>query len=320
MDHDAAVNLGAPERYVTGDLSETERDEFETHFADCRPCMNDVWTASAFAANARAVFEDRLVVKPEPQRAGWLAWLRLQTAVPAFAAVVFAVVAGYQARVTIPAMRAPQEIAAAVPLDDATRSAPRTLEEGSPLQFRDSRGAAARNDPPMGGTGGRIGQDAELRSSPGAGSRRAAGSPFPGQAGPGPLLRGRARRRVRPATGAGRIRHSAEDTLVDEQLPDHTLRFSGHALGVAALVSINLDEAQNLDHVVPTLGSSVLAPTGGYARVARERLCLYRRAASQANPPFRSQGQDGGITAATSASGLKPKWKPTSKTSRWWRS
>jgi hypothetical protein len=135
MDHNAAVNLGAPERYAAGDLSQSERDEFEAHFADCRPCMNDVWTASAFAANARAVFEDRLARKPEPQRAGWLAWLRLQTAVPTFAAIVFAVVAGYQAKVTIPAMRAPQEIAAAVPLDDATRSAPRALEEGSPLHF-----------------------------------------------------------------------------------------------------------------------------------------------------------------------------------------
>ena len=59
MDHNAAVKLGAPERYVAGDLSQTERDEFETHFADCRPCMNDVSTASAFAANARAVFQDR---------------------------------------------------------------------------------------------------------------------------------------------------------------------------------------------------------------------------------------------------------------------
>ena len=135
MDHNAAVGLGAPERYVAGDLSQAERDEFEAHFADCRPCMNDVWTASAFAANARAVFLDRLDRKPEPQRASWLAWLRLQTAVPTFAALVLAVVAGYQAKVTIPAMRAPQEIAAAVPLDDATRSAPRGLEEGSPLHF-----------------------------------------------------------------------------------------------------------------------------------------------------------------------------------------
>jgi hypothetical protein len=135
MDHGAAVKMGASERYVTGDLAPTERDEFEAHFADCRPCLNDVWTASAFAANARAVFEDRLSKKPEPERVGWLAWLRLETAVPAFAAVAFAVVAGYQATVTIPAMRAPQAIAAAIPLDDATRSAPRMIEQGSALNF-----------------------------------------------------------------------------------------------------------------------------------------------------------------------------------------
>ncbi|MFY9727330.1 MAG: hypothetical protein WB579_11765 [Bryobacteraceae bacterium] len=41
--------------------------------------------------------------------------------------------------------------------------------------------------------------------------------------------------------------------------------FSGHALGVAAQFH-SLDEAHNLDHVVPTLGASVLAPTGGHSR------------------------------------------------------
>src|ERR1017187_9370232 len=128
MDHDAAVNLGAPERYVAGDLSQAERDEFETHFADCRPCMNDVWTASAFAANARAVFEDRLGRKPEPQRAGWLEWVWLPAA--------------------------------------------------GPGKWRLTRG-----------TGGRICQHSERMNPLGPASRRAAGSLFPGQAGPGSLLR-----------------------------------------------------------------------------------------------------------------------------------
>jgi hypothetical protein len=41
--------------------------------------------------------------------------------------------------------------------------------------------------------------------------------------------------------------------------------FSAHALGVAAQFH-RLDEAQNLNHVVPTLGASVLAPTGGLSR------------------------------------------------------
>jgi anti-sigma factor RsiW len=135
MDHNAAVKLGAPERYVTGDLSQAEQDEFEEHFADCRPCLNDVWTASAFAANAKAVFQDRLTREVQPRPAGRLAWLRLQTAVPAFAAVVFAVVAGYQATVMIPAMRAPLGMTAAVPLDDAQRSAPSAIEQGTPLHF-----------------------------------------------------------------------------------------------------------------------------------------------------------------------------------------
>jgi hypothetical protein len=41
-------------------------------------------------------------------------------------------------------------------------------------------------------------------------------------------------------------------------------RFSGHSLGVGARFH-RLDEAVDLDHVIPTLGASVLAPTGGRA-------------------------------------------------------
>ena len=40
--------------------------------------------------------------------------------------------------------------------------------------------------------------------------------------------------------------------------------FSGSAMGFAAQFH-RLDDVENLCHVVPTLGSSVLAPTGGYA-------------------------------------------------------
>jgi len=41
--------------------------------------------------------------------------------------------------------------------------------------------------------------------------------------------------------------------------------FSGSAVGVAAQFH-RLDEAHNLNHVIPTLGASVLAPTGGHSR------------------------------------------------------
>jgi|SRR5208283_2106640 len=47
--------------------------------------------------------------------------------------------------------------------------------------------------------------------------------------------------------------------------PSRYFRFSGHSLGVAALFH-QLDEEHNLNHVIPTLGASVLAVTGGVAQ------------------------------------------------------
>ncbi len=41
--------------------------------------------------------------------------------------------------------------------------------------------------------------------------------------------------------------------------------YSAYALGVSAQFH-SLDDSHNLDHVVPTLGASVLAPTGGHSR------------------------------------------------------
>jgi hypothetical protein len=49
--------------------------------------------------------------------------------------------------------------------------------------------------------------------------------------------------------------------------PSKYFRFSGHSLGAAALFH-QLDEVHNLNHTIPTLGSSVLAPTGGDAQAS----------------------------------------------------
>jgi hypothetical protein len=49
--------------------------------------------------------------------------------------------------------------------------------------------------------------------------------------------------------------------------PSKYFRFSGHSLGAAALFH-QLDEVQNLNHTIPTLGASVLAPTGGLAQAS----------------------------------------------------
>lgn len=63
MNHSQAIETKSPMRYVLGDLAAADRDEFEEHLADCSNCMNEVWMATSFAANAREVFRSE-PVKP----------------------------------------------------------------------------------------------------------------------------------------------------------------------------------------------------------------------------------------------------------------
>src|SRR5262245_33990320 len=58
MDHEQATETNGPMKYVLGELATAERAEFEDHLADCSHCMNEVWMATTFAANAKAVFRD----------------------------------------------------------------------------------------------------------------------------------------------------------------------------------------------------------------------------------------------------------------------
>lgn len=121
MDHEIAIQTKASERYVLGDLSAEERDAFEEHFADCSRCMDDVSLASTFAANTKAVFRDRAQAKLAP-RPAFLEWLFARP-VPAFAAILFAAVIGYQNLVVIPETKAPRAAVALVMLDGETRAA-----------------------------------------------------------------------------------------------------------------------------------------------------------------------------------------------------
>src|SRR5215831_15548117 len=83
MDHKTAVRLMAAEGHVLGILSASERDEFEEHLADCSRCLEDLWLATAFVANARAVFRER-PLHARPNSARWREWLRWRPA-PALA-------------------------------------------------------------------------------------------------------------------------------------------------------------------------------------------------------------------------------------------
>jgi hypothetical protein len=72
MNHNRAIETKSAMRYVLGDLAPGDRDEFEEHLADCSNCMNEVWMATSFAANAKEVFRSAPV---KPARAPLFAWL-----------------------------------------------------------------------------------------------------------------------------------------------------------------------------------------------------------------------------------------------------
>src|SRR5579883_483103 len=103
MDHSEAAAMSAVERYVLGDLSVSEIEEFERHFFDCPQCSEELRTMAMFQDNARAVFAwqdprpaaaSRPVPAPEAPRASWWTFKRF---VPAFAMFAIAAFGGYEA-------------------------------------------------------------------------------------------------------------------------------------------------------------------------------------------------------------------------------
>ncbi len=108
MEHSKAVETNAAERYLLGELTVAERDEFEAHYFDCTVCASDVKSGAALIDNAREIFRTEPVpgrdAKPlRRSRGAWFGWLR-----PAYAAGALAVLlltVGYQNFVTIPKLR-----------------------------------------------------------------------------------------------------------------------------------------------------------------------------------------------------------------------
>jgi hypothetical protein len=104
MNHNEAIKLQAAVKYVLGELSQVQRDEYEDHYIDCPECAKDVHAAAAFADNTREVFRQEKQSEPTKKadrvRGWWFAWLKPIVAVPAFAALLLVVV--YQNAVTIP--------------------------------------------------------------------------------------------------------------------------------------------------------------------------------------------------------------------------
>jgi hypothetical protein len=131
MDHEAVGRTQAVERYLHGEMADVERDEFEAHYFSCVICGQDVQAGFLFRENARVVLR-----QPREERPWWQRWWPLPVPVPAFAAVALAAVVLFQNTVTLPQLRAPRALPAAVILDGATRDSLPKLKEGAPLRFQ----------------------------------------------------------------------------------------------------------------------------------------------------------------------------------------
>jgi hypothetical protein len=109
MDHRDAIRLQAGVKYVLGELSPVQREEYEEHYFDCAECAVDIKVLATFADTTREVLrqerDNQFAKNLAPARAGWLRWFQPIVAVPAFAALLLLLIVGYQNTVTIPHAR-----------------------------------------------------------------------------------------------------------------------------------------------------------------------------------------------------------------------
>ena len=107
MDHNQSIRLQAAVKYVLGELSPVQREEYEEHYFDCAECAVDIKALATFADTTREVLrrerESQLAKDLVPARGGWLRWLQPVVAVPAMAALLLII--AYQNTVTLPKAR-----------------------------------------------------------------------------------------------------------------------------------------------------------------------------------------------------------------------
>jgi anti-sigma factor RsiW len=99
MDHDLAIKNNAAERYLLGELTEVEIEEYEEHFFSCTACAQEVKLGSEFIDHAREVFKTDFRAELKPVAKMSTAWGRfwnsMRQPAPAFAVFALAVVSGF---------------------------------------------------------------------------------------------------------------------------------------------------------------------------------------------------------------------------------
>jgi hypothetical protein len=141
MQHQEADQTLAVERYLLGDMTPSEVDQFEEHLFLCPKCAASVKTGTVFIENTRAVFKEPdlraetettrqpLERKPTPWWKGFMA----PAFAPAVAALALLCVAGYQRLVVIQGLRAQlaaftePQLLPSFPLHAASRGSQQTI-------------------------------------------------------------------------------------------------------------------------------------------------------------------------------------------------
>jgi len=122
MNHGEAEASNAAGRYLLGEMNEPERFAFEAHYFECETCAEEVRAGADFAHGIKSVFagerqprQRTAVIAQQPRRRRFEG-LSAASLLPAAAALVFGVFAGYQAMVTIPAARQDAETRVSAPV------------------------------------------------------------------------------------------------------------------------------------------------------------------------------------------------------------
>jgi hypothetical protein len=108
MNHTQALIEKTAEKYLLGELTAAERDEFEAHYFSCQECAEDIKAGATLVDNAREVFraesKPKIAVAPaRTPRVSWWAWFQPAYAAAAMMVLIAAVL--FQNLVTIPRMK-----------------------------------------------------------------------------------------------------------------------------------------------------------------------------------------------------------------------